>query len=102
MATLLPLLDVDGAFPIKILDKISACFEYPSDFKLSIKASQPFWSTTPPLFLILQSMEYGGNCKEGDLPYMKGHSSRVLIRGLCHSCGSGSPLTQRHIKKGAR
>jgi hypothetical protein len=41
-------------------------------------------------------------CKEGDLPYMKGPPSRVLIGGAYHSCGSGPPLAQCHIKKGAR
>jgi hypothetical protein len=41
-------------------------------------------------------------CKEGDLPYMEGTTSHVLIGGVCHSYGSGLPLAQRHIKKGAR
>jgi hypothetical protein len=42
-----------------------------------------------------------GECKEGDLPYMEGPPSRALIEGVCHSCGSGPPLTQCHIKMGA-
>jgi hypothetical protein len=31
---------------------------------------------------------------------MEGYLSRVLIGGVCRSCGSGSPLAQRNIKRG--
>jgi hypothetical protein len=46
--------------------------------------------------LSLRSGDQEGECKKGDFPYMEGHPSRVLIGG------SGPPLAQRHIKKGAR
>jgi hypothetical protein len=56
----------------------------------------------PPALARKRFEGHGRECKEGDLPYMKGPPSRVLIGGVCRSCGSGSPFTQRHIKKGAR
>jgi hypothetical protein len=49
--------------------------------------------------LSLRSGDQGGECKEGDLPYMEGPTSHVLIGGACRSW---PPLTQRHIKRGAR
>jgi hypothetical protein len=52
--------------------------------------------------LSLRSGDQEGEYKKGDLPYMEGPPSRVLIGGACHPCGSGPPLAQRHIKKGAR
>jgi hypothetical protein len=32
--------------------------------------------------------------------FMEGFLSRALIRDVCHSCDSGLPLAQRHIKRG--
>jgi hypothetical protein len=50
----------------------------------------------------LRSGDQGGECKESDLSYMEGTPLHALIGSVCHSCGSGPPLTQHHIKKGAR
>jgi hypothetical protein len=45
-------------------------------------------------------MEIKGETVRKVISQMEGPPSRVLIGGVCRSCGSGPPLVQRNIKRG--
>jgi hypothetical protein len=45
-------------------------------------------------------MEIKGETVRKVISQMEGPPSRVLIEGVCRSCGSGPPLVQHNIKRG--